>query len=99
MLNFFQDSTKNFLDDDAFYKLDNISGTASGLTATHDLPSAQTDAASSFFEQLNSHQSNTSAASAKHVSQKQAGNTESQTDIYNAMHQIQNSATVGAANN
>ena len=31
-LNFFQDSSKNFLDDDAFYRLDDASG--SGTTAT-----------------------------------------------------------------
>ena len=27
VLNFFTDSTKNYLDDDAFYKLDDVSGT------------------------------------------------------------------------
>ena len=32
VLNFFQDSSKNFLDDDAFYRLDDVSG--SGTTAT-----------------------------------------------------------------
>ena len=64
VLNFFQDSSKNYLDDDAFYKLDNISG--SGTTTTQDAPSSQNDAASSFFEKLQ--QQNAATASAKHVS-------------------------------
>ena len=63
MLNFFQDSTKNYLDDDAFYKLDDASG--SGTTATQNVPSSQGDS-SSFFKQHYAEQ----ALSAKHVSQK-----------------------------
>ena len=33
MISFFTDSSKNFLDDDAFYKLDNVSGSGPSTNA------------------------------------------------------------------
>jgi len=48
VLNFFTDSSKNFLDDDKFYKLDEVSGTATAATQ----PSNQ--ALSQLFRQANS---------------------------------------------
>ena len=62
VLNFFQDSSKNFLDDDAFYRLDDASG--SGTTATqNNVPSSQ----NSFFQQMGDQGI---PISAKHLSQK-----------------------------
>ena len=62
VLNFFQDSSKNFLDDDAFYRLDDASG--SGTTATqNNVPSSQ----NSFFQQMGDQ---SIPISAKHLSQK-----------------------------
>ena len=52
VLNFFQDNSKNYLDDDAFYKLDDPSGflkntnSHSGTTATNNEPSSQGDTSS-----------------------------------------------------